>query len=322
MAPHARAAATVPARRGVVPAREWQADVVVEAGLVRRLLGDQFDELELRSLEPLGEGWDNSVWLVDERWVFRFPRREIAVPAVARQLAILPRLAPRLPLPIPDPAFAGLPGDTFPWPFFGTPFLPGKEAAHAAPSDADRARAARPLGEFLRALHAPQLLELEGIDTLPVDPIGRGDMGKRVPMARERLAELRAHGIWEAPPEADGIVAAAAALPPPSGRAVAHGDLHLRHLLITDDGTPSAVIDWDDLCVGDPAIDLVLYWSFLPPAARPGFLAAYPATEDGLVRARLLSLFLCGALAVYGRHEGKLDLEAEAVAGLERTLAG
>jgi len=147
-------------------------------------------------------------------------------------------------------------------------------------------------------------------------------MGKRVPMARERLAELRAHGIWEAPPEADGIVAAAAALPPPSGRAVAHGDLHLRHLLITDDGAPSAVIDWDDLCVGDPAIDLVLYWSFLPPAARPGFLAAYPATEDGLVRARLLSLFLCGALAVYGRHEGKLDLEAEAVAGLERTLAG
>ena len=72
----------MPARRGVVPAREWQADVVVEAGLVRRLLGDQFDELELRSLEPLGEGWDNSVWLVDERWVFRFPRREIAVPAV------------------------------------------------------------------------------------------------------------------------------------------------------------------------------------------------------------------------------------------------
>ena len=305
-----------------MPAREWQAEVRIDARLVRRLLRDQFDELELTSLEPLGEGWDNSVWLVDGRWAFRFPRREIAVPAVARQLAMLPRLAPRLPLPIPEPAFAGRPGDAFPWPFFGTPFLPGKEAAHAAPADAVRARAARPLGEFLRALHAPELLELEGVDALPVDPMGRADMGKRVPMARERLAELRADGIWEAPPEAEGIVAAAAALPPPSGRAVAHGDLHLRHLLIADEGTPSAVIDWDDLCVGDPAIDLILYWSFLPPAARPGFLAAYPATEDRLARARLLSLFLCGALAVHGRHEGKPALEAEAVAGLERTLAG
>ena len=107
-----------------MPAREWQAEVVIDARLVRRLLRDQFDELELTSLEPLGEGWDNSVWLVDGRWAFRFPRREIAVPAVARQLAMLPRLAPRLPLPIPEPAFAGRPGGAFPWPFFGAPFLP------------------------------------------------------------------------------------------------------------------------------------------------------------------------------------------------------
>jgi aminoglycoside phosphotransferase (APT) family kinase protein len=304
-----------------VPAREWRAEVTVDAALVRRLLHDQFAELELRSLEQLGEGWDNSVWLVDEQWVFRFPRREIAVPAVARQVALLPRLAPHLPLPIPEPFFTGVPGEGFPWPFFGAQLLRGREAAYASSSDGDRARAARPLGEFLRALHDPALLELPGVDALPVDPMGRADMARRVPMARERLAELSEAGIWDAPPAAEEVVDAAAALPSPSGRAVAHGDLHLRHLLVEDDGTPSAVIDWDDLCVGDPAIDLVLYWSFLPLSARPEFLDVYPVAEDGLLRARLLSLFLCGALAVYGRHEGEPALEREAVAGLERTLA-
>jgi len=304
-----------------MPAREWRAEVAVDAALVGRLLHEQFAGLELRSLEPLGEGWDNSVWLVDGQWVFRFPRREIAVPAVARQVELLPRLAPRLPLPIPEPAFAGAPGEGFPWPFFGTRLLPGREAAYASPTDDARARTARPLGEFLRALHDPALLELPGMAALPVDPMGRGDMDKRVPMARGRIAELREAGIWAAPSEAEEVVAAAAALPPPSGSAVAHGDLHLRHLLVEDDGTPTAVIDWDDLCLGDPAIDLVLYWAFLPPSARPEFLAVYPATEDRLLRARLLSLFLCGALAVYGRHEDDPALELEAVAGLERTLA-
>ena len=46
---------------------EWSAEVVVEAGLVRRLVGDQFPEVELGSLRLLGEGWDNAVWLADER---------------------------------------------------------------------------------------------------------------------------------------------------------------------------------------------------------------------------------------------------------------
>jgi aminoglycoside phosphotransferase (APT) family kinase protein len=304
-----------------VPAREWRAEIVVDAALVRRLLRQQFGELEVRSLEPLGEGWDNSVWLVDEQWVFRFPRRQIAVPPVARQAALLPRLAPLLPLPIPEPAFVGRPDDGFPWPFFGAPFLRGCEAARSSPSDDERARAARPLGEFLRVLHAASMLELEGVAQLPFDPMGRADMAKRVPMTRDRLRELRNEGVWAAPAEVEALLVGAAALAASPRAALSHGDLHLRHLLVADDGTPTAVIDWDDLCVGDPAIDLILYWSYLPPAARPTFRAAYGRLGDEqLLRARVLSVVLCGALAVYGRHEGDRELEVEAVAGLDRTI--
>jgi hypothetical protein len=69
---------------------EWSAEVAVDEDLVRRLLGEQFGELALRSVRLLGEGWDNAVWLVDERWIFRFPRRRIAVPGVERAIALLP----------------------------------------------------------------------------------------------------------------------------------------------------------------------------------------------------------------------------------------
>ena len=41
------------------------------------------------------------MWVVDERWAFRFPRRAIAVPGVERELSVLPRVAPLLPVPVP-----------------------------------------------------------------------------------------------------------------------------------------------------------------------------------------------------------------------------
>lgn len=305
-----------------MPAGEWEAEVSVDDRLVRRVLGSQFPELELGSLRLLGEGWDNSVWLVDERWVFRFPRREIAVAPGERQVVLLPRLARVLPLPIPDPVFVGRPDGGFPWPFFGAPLLPGREAADATLDDERRAGAAVPLARFLRALHDPSLLELDWFAALPQDPTRRTDSAYRAHRSRERAAELRELRLWDAPPALETVLAEAESLPPATGLAVAHGDLHLRHLLVSDDGEPTAVIDWDDLCLADPSIDLILYWSFLPPAARAAFRDVYPATEEQLLRARVLSLFLCGSLAVYGRHERQPPLEREAIAGMERTLAG
>jgi hypothetical protein len=67
-------------------------------------------------------------------------------------------------------------------------------------------------------------------------------------------------------------------------------------------------------------VDLVLFWCVLPPAARREFLTAYGAvSEEQLLRARVLSLFFCATLALYGRSEGMGSLRREAVAGLNRT---
>jgi aminoglycoside phosphotransferase (APT) family kinase protein len=111
-------------------------------------------------------------------------------------------------------------------------------------------------------------------------------------------------------------------LPPPEPRAVCHGDLHFRQLLV-DDGNLTGIIDWVDVCRSDPGVDLQLVWSFLPPAAREEFLDEYgPVSEESLLRARVLALFLNSVLVRYGNAEGMPRVEAEALAGLRRASSG
>ncbi len=296
--------------------REWAAEVTVDEALARRLIGAQFPALQVGSMRLLGQGWDMTVWLVDDQWIFRFPRREMVIRGLLTEISELPRLAALVPLPIPIPTHFGLPSPEYRWPFYGAPFLPGRELAEAGLDDVERAALGRPLGEFLRALHGTRL-DAE----LPLDPVKRADMTFRVPKTLERLAELEQLGLWRAPREAHEALEAAAELGPPQPTALVHGDLHLRHLLVDQGGRATAVIDWIDLSYNNPGVDLVLYWSALPAEGRADFADAYGTiTDDQFLCGRILALFLCGTLAVYGHHEGMPALKREALAGLDRTV--
>jgi aminoglycoside phosphotransferase (APT) family kinase protein len=295
----------------------WSADAVVDEGLARRLLG-QFPELEVRTLRRFAEGWDNAVWLVNERWAFRFPQRAISIPGLELELLVLPHLAGRLPLPAPNPVFVGRPEGDYPWPFFGGELLPGRETCDAELDDGARLAVALDVAGFLCALHA-----IEVPVELPVDVNWRADMTRRVPHARGQLAEVERLGIWRVPPAVKRVLDEAERLPPPTELALVHGDLHFRHVLVAD-GAASGVIDWGDTCRSDPAIDLQLVWSFLPPESRGAFLDAYGSvSEEQLLRARVLALSLSAALAAYGHVEGIATVAAEALAGLDRaSLSG
>jgi aminoglycoside phosphotransferase (APT) family kinase protein len=151
----------------------WTAELVVDEALVRRLLA-QFQGLNAESVRPFAEGWDYSIWGVDERWAFRFPRREMAVRGVRREIAVLPELAPLLPIPVPEPVFVGEPADGFPWPFFGSALLPGHELGDAKLDDGARVELGLALARFLRVLHRADVAY-----ELPPDANRRADMKTR-----------------------------------------------------------------------------------------------------------------------------------------------
>lgn len=294
----------------------WDAERIVDPALARRLLEEQFPEVAPLPIRELGSGWDNTVYAVGDDWVFRFPRREMVLPGFLVEIEFLPQLAHLLPVAIPLPERVGAPSESFPWPFFGARLLPGVELCDAP--EMSRESLAVEVARFLRTLHGPEVMDAVG-GRLPENWTRRADMQVRVPYVLEKLAEL--DPLWHAQDHVRALLEDAHRLPPPEPKAVCHGDFHFRHVLV-DDGRVSGVIDWIDLCRGEPALDLQFVWSVLPPDVRPAFFAEYGEVDDeSLLRARVIAFHLGAALLEYGQHEGLPSLEREAHAALERAAA-
>jgi aminoglycoside phosphotransferase (APT) family kinase protein len=308
------------------PRLQWEAEQLVSAPLAAELIGRQFPRLRGVPVELLATGWDNTVYLVDGQWAFRFPRREVALPGIRHEIAVLPLLAPRLPLPVPVPELVGTPSDAYPWPFWGARLVPGTELAEAGLPDSARAQAGASVGRFLRALHHPRIADLAAVAELglPEDPMRRADPAARAARAREPLERLARSAAWVPDPAVERLFGTAERLRPPAGSAViVHGDLHLRHLLVGRSGDASGVIDWGDVCLADPAVDLSLAYSGFAGPARAALLAAYgPVDLDRELRARVLAVSLCAALAEYAFSDGRVRLLREALAGLRRAVSG
>lgn len=313
------------------PALQWEAERAVEPAEAAELIAEQFPGLRGAPVEPFATGWDNTVHRVGGRWLFRFPRRAVALPGLARELDVLPRLAPALPLPVPVPVWRGEPRDAFPWPFAGSALLPGRELADAALPEEARREVAAATGAFLRALHDPRLAADVG-HGLPVDPNVRADPGVRAPMARDWLGRLVERGLWRAPPapaavRVEALLDRAEPVGAPTGEPVlVHGDLHVRHVLVDAGGAATGVIDWGDVCLADPAVDLAFAYAAFAGEARSAYLSAYAPGAGGAVdperelRARVLAVFLSAALAEYAAAEGRPALLTEALAGLRRAV--
>ena len=255
-------------------------EVPIDEGLVRRLLAAQHPDLAALSVTRFGNGWDNEIFALGESMLVRMPRREQAVPFARHEHEWLTHIAPSLPVAVPAPVRLGEPGEGYPWPWSVVPRFAGEPAA-AAPFG-DETATAREFAAFLAALHVPAPPDAPANPFRGV-PLARA--AERFAIRRERLANrLRDEGRDTA--RLFGMFDEGLHAPVHAGPAVwMHGDLHPGNVLVHG-GRIAAVIDWGDMCAGDPAGDLQVAWMLFGPAAREVLLDNCGADPSIAARAR------------------------------------
>jgi aminoglycoside phosphotransferase (APT) family kinase protein len=196
----------------------------------RRLIADALGRSPETVIE-IDHGYDFAVAIVDDEWVFRFPRRPAVEEALALEIALLPVLASALPVEVPSFEHTSR-----------EPLFVGYRLIRGVPltdEDSDGARA------FLDALHA---FDPSGV------PVPRPDW---VQAYRNQCAEFERLVLplleKDRHTEAQRLFGEAGTLVNFEPTLV-HADLGPEHLLVCD-GRLAGVIDWADARLGDPALD-------------------------------------------------------------------
>jgi aminoglycoside phosphotransferase (APT) family kinase protein len=252
--------------------------VDIDEGLVRRLLAAQFPAWAGLPLVPVAStGTVNALYRLGNELVVRLPLVERWAAGVVNELAWLPRLAPSLPLAVPEAVAAGEPGEGYPFRWAVFRWLDGE--TWSLDRVADPCRAAEELAAFVQALRA-----VDPTGEPPPRPASHGgplrdrDQGVRAALAAaEGMVDTAAiEAAWEA----------ALQVPAWDGPPVwVHGDLLAGNVLVRD-GRLHAVIDWGGAGVGDPAANALAAWSLFTGESRKVYRAALAVDADTWERGR------------------------------------
>jgi aminoglycoside phosphotransferase (APT) family kinase protein len=265
-------------------------EVHVDEALVPRLLASQMPDLAdhgLTIVEPWGT--DNAIWRLGDDLVVRLPRIEWATRQIDREAKWLPRLAPHLPVAIPEPVAVGEPEHGYPYKWAVHRWIRGDGASLEHVDDP--IRFALDLADVVRSLQA-----------IPTD--GAPKAAHRARPLREydestRQAIAGAAHLIDAE-EATAVWEAALAATPHKGPPVwVHADLEGNCLV--RDNRLCGLVDWGLMCAGDPAVDAQVVWSPLfTDESRKTFIDALEIDDDTLARSRGAGINqACAALPYY-----------------------
>ena len=273
------------------------------------LVATLFPRLRPRAVRTIDEGWDSLVLDVDGDWIVRIPRRAEVARSMEMEGTLLRELEPALPVAVPRFELVAANGVR----------AVDRKLGGSPLATVDRAVAAG-IGRFLAALHAFPVARAIALG------VPGGEPGWWREQRRIRIEDFRARALplLQGAERLGGEALLDAALTDEAfdfEPSLVHGDLGPEHVLCAD-GHVTAVIDWTDARIGDPALDLSWLLHGTPPASADEVLTAYGSGADSGLHERALVYHRLGPWyeVTYGLDEGRRDLVERGLAGIRSRL--
>lgn len=284
----------------------WDADRELTVAQATRAIGSQFPDIAANAVQPIGSGWDNDAFVVDDHWIFRFPRRRDVADQLDKERGLAPIVARALSdlgIAVPTMSLSGEPCDDFPYRFTGYPRLPGVAADQLPEDRIDTAVVAEALGAALAALHSIPVSEVADLG-LDVDADGPKQWLKEAQRAADDPSNVETGEVAE-------CVAWLASSPIVPERysgelRLLHNDVCPDHILVdSEKHRVVGLLDFGDASFGDPALDFVVLPSWLGWEKTERVLCAYARPTDSGFRDRLW--FLSRAMSLTWLHDAHLQ---------------
>lgn len=300
----------------------WDSSISMNIDLAKRLIESQ-QRINIKEISFLGEGIDNVAYLINDEFVFRFPRREAALNCMENEIAILPYISAYLDFPFTCPTYIGQPTSEYPYVYSGYKKLPGRSLSQVKSELIDDPQFAKTLAIWLKQLHnikinSEHITAIKGDQSWRLDAINRIDRCHQILDKYENYFIAAGFNIIHL----NQITYSLSNLKFTNlGKSYLHGDLYARHILVGDNHQPSGLIDWGDVHIGDPGIDLSIGILIFTKKACEKFFNSYESINS---QAKEIAIFraFCHSMTLlpYGYDKNDSELKIWGKLSLENAI--
>ncbi|MEV4669967.1 phosphotransferase [Microbacterium sp. LWO12-1.2] len=256
----------------------------ITSSLVRSVVSEQFPqwaELPIRPVEV--QGWDNRTFRLGDRLTVRLPSADGYVAGLVREEHTLAILGSRFRVAIPRVVATGAPSAVFNRPWSVREWIEGHTLTSV--ETRERENVISSVGDALRELQAcdtvggPWAGSASAYRGCHISAVGE-DVQGRLPLLAGRHAE-GCRALW------DAAVTTVWTEPP----VWVHGDVAPGNMLFDGSGQLTALIDFGQTCVGDPASDLAFAWLSCSSRERDRLHDRLELPEDAWLRGAAWALW-------------------------------
>lgn len=263
------------------------------------IIKDRFPEFTNSQLVGDDSGWDNYAIIVDDEYLFRFPRRQESLDQIRREAEVLDILHAKLPKHIEVPRYLATNlDDDYPFVYYkmiqGQPLT---KELYDGFSEEEKDRFVNYMVEFLHTLHDIDIENCKNLEKVNA-PSKYRDFYQQVtkvclkhltPDEQRKIKRLFEGYLRDTSMQNYSPVAV-------------HGDLSENHILITQNGI--GIIDFSEMCYFDEAGD---FMDVSSEELRTAMLDAYEA--DNTLREKVRLRVLVRPLIVFGDYARRGDTE-------------